>query len=51
MRVSALSRQQIFEGIATGKLYSKHLKRPGAQKGIRIINYASLMSYVDSLDA
>jgi hypothetical protein len=50
-RVSALSRQQIFEGIATGKILSKHLKRPGAQKGVRLINYASLMSYVDSLES
>jgi hypothetical protein len=51
MRVSALSRQKIFEGIKTGEIYSKHIKRPGAQKGIRIIHFESLMAYIERLES
>ncbi len=51
MRVSALSRQQIFEGIKSGKLYSKHLKKPEARKGIRLINFESLMAYIERLES
>jgi hypothetical protein len=50
-RVSGLSRQQIFAGIANGTIRSKHLKRPGALKGIRLINFDSLMAFIESLEA
>jgi len=50
MRVSALSRQQIFAGIAEGKFRSKHLKRPGAVKGVRLIHFDSLMAYIEGLE-
>jgi hypothetical protein len=50
MRVSGFSRNQIFEGVVTGKIRSKHLKSPGAKKGIRLINYDSLMAFIESLE-
>jgi hypothetical protein len=49
MRVSALSRNQIFAGIASGEIRSKHLRKPGAKIGVRLINFESLMAYVESL--
>jgi hypothetical protein len=51
MRVSALSRNQIFKGIVTGQIRSKHLRSPGAKKGVRLINFDSLMAFIESLDA
>lgn len=48
-RVSGLSRTHIFEAIATDKIRSKHIKRPGAQKGIRLVHYESLLAYIESL--
>lgn len=50
MRVSGLSRQQIFAGIANGTIRSKHLKRPGAMKGIRLIQFDSLMAFIEGLE-
>jgi hypothetical protein len=49
-RVSGLSRQHIFAEIANGNIRSKHLKRPGALKGVRLINFDSLMAYIESLE-
>jgi len=49
MRVSGLSRNQIFDCIASGKIRTKHLKNPGAKIGVRLINYESLKAYVESL--
>jgi len=50
MRVSALSRNQIFQAIALGQIRSKHLKQPGAKKGIRLVNFDSLMAYIEALE-
>ena len=49
-RVSGLSRKQIFVGIANGTIRSKHLKRPGAVKGIRLIHFDSLMAFIEGLE-
>jgi hypothetical protein len=49
-RVSGLSRQQIFAGIVNRTIRSKHLKRPGALKGVRLIHFDSLMAYIEGLE-
>ena len=49
-RLSGLSRQHIFAEIANGNIRSKHLKRPEALKGVRLINFDSLMAYIESLE-
>lgn len=49
-RVSGLSRTQIFAGIAAGQVESRHLKRPGAKKGIRLIRLSSLLAYIDGME-
>jgi hypothetical protein len=50
-RVSGLSRTFLFEQIVQGKIESKHLKRPGKTRGIRLINYASLMRFIEGLES
>jgi hypothetical protein len=50
-RITGLSRSFIFEKITTGEIVSRHLKRPGKAKGIRLIQYASLMEFIDKFDA
>jgi hypothetical protein len=50
-RISGLSRTFIFEKIVTGEIVSKHLKRPGKSRGIRLIQYSSLMEFIDKLEA
>jgi hypothetical protein len=47
-RISGLSRTQLFAAIAGGQLKSVHLKRPGAAKGIRLVHFDSLISYIES---
>jgi hypothetical protein len=49
-RVSGLSRTFLFERILDGTIVSKHLKRPGKSKGIRLINYRSLMAFIEGLE-
>ena len=48
MRVTGLSKNQIFAAIATGKVKSKLIIRPGAKKGVRLISYQALIDYVES---
>jgi hypothetical protein len=43
-----LSRSHLFKLIAEGKVESKHVKHPGAKRGIRIISTSSLKKYVNS---
>jgi hypothetical protein len=50
-RITGLSRTFIFEKITTGEIVSRHLKRPGKTRGIRLIQYASLMEFIDKLEA
>ena len=49
-RISGLSRTFLFEQITLGTIQSKHIKRPGKSRGIRLINYASLMSFIEGLE-
>jgi hypothetical protein len=49
-RVSGLSRTFLFEQIVLGTIVSKHLKRPGKSRGIRLVNYDSLMKFIDGLE-
>jgi hypothetical protein len=46
-RVSGLSRSRIFQEIVTGTISSRHIKKPGATKGIRLVNYKSLLQFID----
>ena len=46
-RLTGLSRTQLFAAINAG-VKSVHFKRPGAQKGIRLIHVQSLMEYIES---
>jgi hypothetical protein len=46
--VSGLSRTHLFEAIALGKVESVHVRKPGREKGIRLIKFDSLMAYVES---
>jgi hypothetical protein len=50
-RVSGLSRSRIFVEIVKGKILSKHLKEPGKQRGIRLVNYDSLLAFIESQDS
>lgn len=49
-RVSGLSRTFLFEQIVLGTIVSKHVKKPGRSRGIRLINYDSLMKFIDGLE-
>jgi hypothetical protein len=49
-RISGLSRTFLFEQIVLGTIVSKHLKKPGRTKGIRLINYDSLMKFIEGLE-
>lgn len=49
-RVSGLSRTFLFEQIVLGTIVSKHVKKPGRTRGIRLINYDSLMSFIEGLE-
>jgi hypothetical protein len=43
-----LSRTYLFALMAEGKINSKHIKRPGASRGIRLIETKSLEAFVES---
>ena len=47
--ISQLSRTTLIELGDSGKICMKRLRKPGATKGIIIINKQSLLSYLDSL--
>ena len=49
-RISGLSRTQIFYALASKAIESRHLKRPGAKKGIRLIRLSSLLAYIDGME-
>lgn len=50
VRAFGLSRPHLFELIAQKRIESKHIRRPGAEKGIRLINAASLRAYIASFE-
>jgi hypothetical protein len=45
-----LSRPALFRLIALNKIRSVHIKQPGSQKGIRLINAASMREYIASFE-
>ncbi len=47
-RISGLSRTHLFNAIAREEIRSVHVKQPGNEKGIRLINFDSLLAYVES---
>jgi hypothetical protein len=49
VRVSGLSRTQLFALIAEGAIDSRHIKKPGNVEGIRLIRLSSLLNYIDSV--
>jgi hypothetical protein len=50
-RVSGLSRSRIFLGVTKGTIKSKHLKGPGKERGIRLINFDSLLAFVEAQES
>jgi len=50
-RVSGLGRSRIFEEIVKGTISSRHIKKPGASKGIRLVNYDSLLKFVEAQES
>jgi hypothetical protein len=50
-RVSGLSRTRLFEEIVKGTVVSRHIKKPGASKGIRLINFKSLMAFIEGMES
>lgn len=49
-RVSGLSRTFLFEQIVLGKIVSRHIKKPGKTRGIRLVSYDSLMSFIEGME-
>jgi hypothetical protein len=49
-RVSGISRSRLFVEVVKGSIVSRHLKSPGAKRGIRLINYNSLISFIEGLE-
>jgi hypothetical protein len=43
-----ISRSHLFILIGNGTVESIHMKRPGAQKGVRLIKVASVREYLNS---
>jgi hypothetical protein len=50
VRVSGLSRTYLLSEIVKDSFVTKHIKKPGKKKGIRLINYASLMEFINNLE-
>jgi hypothetical protein len=46
-RVSGLSRTRIFQELVLGTIKSKHIRKPGNVKGIRLVNYDSLLAFIE----
>jgi hypothetical protein len=45
---SGLSRTHLFRAIVAEEIESLHVKKPGAAKGIRLVNRSSLLLYLRS---
>jgi len=46
---TGLSRSKLWEVLQSGKVKHLCLKKPGAQRGARLIHLGSLLSYLESL--
>jgi hypothetical protein len=51
IRVSGLSRTHLYSAMAQGQLRYAHVKGSGNSKGVRLIDFDSLMAYVESFVA
>jgi hypothetical protein len=47
VRICGMSRTRLFDLIAQGEIDSRHIKKPGCAKGIRLIRLSSLLAYID----
>jgi hypothetical protein len=47
IRVSGLSRTHLYAAMGRGLLKYSHVKQGGKAKGVRLINFDSLMSYIE----
>jgi hypothetical protein len=45
---SGLSRPEIFRAVVRGDILGSHIKKPGASKGVWLVNLQSLDSYIRS---
>ena len=50
VKAFGLSRPFLFQLIATDRIRSVHIKRPGAEKGIRLISVQSVRDYIGSFE-
>jgi hypothetical protein len=48
VRIFGLSRSGLYELITAGKIKSTCLKKQGAVRGIRLINYNSLAAFIEN---
>jgi hypothetical protein len=48
IRVSGLSRTHLYAAMGRGLLKYAHVKQGGNSKGVRLIDFDSLMSYIES---
>jgi hypothetical protein len=48
VRISGLSRSHLWMAMAEGQLKYVHVKQTGASKGVRLISYSSLLTYLES---
>jgi hypothetical protein len=49
-RVSGLSRTHLFQAMAEGQIKYVHVRRPGKNKGVRLIQTSSLLAYLASFE-
>lgn len=48
--ISGLSRTALYALCKSGAVKSAVVKQPGTKRGIRLVNYKSLVSYLESLE-
>jgi hypothetical protein len=48
-RLNGLSRSTLLELHRLGHIKMSHIKKPGSQKGIRLIHMPSLLNYLEDL--
>jgi hypothetical protein len=45
---SGISRPELFRAVVRGDILGSHIKKPGATKGVWLVNLASLDAYIRS---
>lgn len=48
VKVSGIGRSLLYERLATGEIKSAVVKKRGAVRGIRLVNYDSLMAFIEA---